>query len=298
MARNVLWSKSSLSLLTAASLAISGCTTNPLATQTGYSLTPFGGNGRYSYNRTPFLNVAPNGNTIPTSVAQMPSRNEAANVAARPVVGAAPAPPVQRRMRTVPAPSGGSSFITSSYGFDGALTNAGTPIDLGTAVPNSLFGLIRSAIAARPLRLPSCLKDEARPVPISTLATALGKNLPVRDYIPGFYGAPWVAKVGHSLLAILNAYAPKDPTEPIPKPDIRVYRDWFARKSGRASFVRQGNAIVFRGDRAVLYRVYVGGLVQCLDIVAPRGSAKAAGYVYYQHDGRMYETTTEFGIAR
>lgn len=181
------------------------------------------------------------------------------------------------------------------YGFDGKPTREGSPVDIGRPVNGTLFGLIPTANAGSLKAIPACLvsKPAVQPTAIRSLAT--GKILPLAGDLPQFYNEPWTARDGNSLIAMLDVQAARDSSEPVPDPRLQVYRDWYLPgHSKRPAFSRRARAEIFRGKKAVLYRVYGDGPIGCIDLVDPKGGRTATGYVYYGMHGQPYESKVKF----
>lgn len=181
------------------------------------------------------------------------------------------------------------------YGFRGQPTTEGSPVDIGRATGGELFGFVPAANAASFKSLPACLVTTPAVQPTAIRNLASGKILPLAGDIPQFYNEPWTARDGSSLIAMLDVQAARDSTEPVPDPRLQVYKDWYLpRHSTDPAFSRPVRAEVFRGDNAILYRVYGDGPIGCIDLVDPKGSPTATGYVYYGMHGVPYESKVKF----
>lgn len=192
-------------------------------------------------------------------------------------------------------PSVPSVPFGAAYDFGGSpVAGSGTPIDLGYPVTHSEFALIRSANAGQPLREGACL-DATPHVATSVRNLATGAPLPVRDYLPGFYGAPWTATMNGNLIALLGVYVPRDASLPIPRPDVQIYRN-YAGGNKKVSFSKKTTVNVYRGSKAVLYRVFVNGPAKCLDLVVPKGIRNGKGYLYYPRQSGIYAATGSFDL--
>lgn len=190
----------------------------------------------------------------------------------------------------------GPHVPASGFGFGGSPVGLGTPIDLGGSGGWSLFGLIGSADAARPVIMPACI-DGAAPAQTAPVMPRVAAT-PIRKFLPQFYGAPWTARAGASLVAVLDDYAPRDKAKPVPPPKLRIYRGWFAGDRGEAAYAQAGQAMIYRGATARLYRIYAPAPLVCIDIIDRRGSSLAGGTIYYRRGGRLFEVTTMFRIAQ
>jgi hypothetical protein len=168
----------------------------------------------------------------------------------------------------------------------------GTSIDLGdrrTHLPASLI----SKFFPDEFLLPSCLTE----IPPDAEAATPGKPLPVRDDWPGFYGAPWIARLDGNLLVLLNVYAPRNSALPVPPPRFEIY----PAAAPAPAFSVPAPAKLYRGSKAVLYRVFLNGEnpdipLRCLDLTVQNGENNGIGRLYYQKYHHYYESDTDFVI--
>jgi hypothetical protein len=171
----------------------------------------------------------------------------------------------------------------------------GTNIDLGdrrTDLPGSLIAKFFPA----EFMLPSCLTE----VPPDAGAVPRQKLLPVRDDWPGFYGAPWIARLDGNLIVLLNVYAPRNSGLPVPPPQFELYPAYTGTAPTPALSVL-APAMLYRGSKAVLYRVFLdaesqAGPLRCLDLVVQNGENNGIGRLYYQKYHHYYESDAEFVI--
>lgn len=185
-----------------------------------------------------------------------------------------------------------NTTTSTEYDFGGKPDAGDEVIALGDPVGKSMFSLISTA-NADPLTIGSCRKDRPHiATAVKNLAT--GENLTVRDALPGLYGAPITGMMNGNYIAIIGAYAPKDAGTPVPEPKFEVYRD-YAQKHGRIpSFAREVPVNVYRGSDATLYRMFVGGQMECMDLIVPSKQAANKGNLYYLHDGKTYVAQAGF----
>ena len=168
----------------------------------------------------------------------------------------------------------------------------GTYLDLGdrrTSLPASLL----SRFFPAELVAPSCLTQPPPPVPAPGLPPL--SPLPVRDDWPGFFGAPWTARVNGTLIAMLQVYAPRNTALAAPGPQFQIYPNYNGQQL-TPSFSTRATASFTRGSKAVLYRVFVNGPVRCLDLVVQNGENNGTGHLYYQRFHHYYETDAVFQI--
>lgn len=184
------------------------------------------------------------------------------------------------------------------YDFGGSPAT-GEMINLGVAENHSMFSFIRSANAA-PVMMGSCLGD----TPHDAMAVrnfATGDEFPVRDAIPGLYGAPITGIMNGNMIAVLSPYAPRDAGSPVPMPTLQVYRDYTKHHSRHASFSERVPVNVYRGSQATLYRMFVkapGAPIECMDIVLPSQRIVPAAKVHYVHAGKQFVAQDTFSVKR
>lgn len=181
------------------------------------------------------------------------------------------------------------------YGFDGVPLKRNYQVDLGTRTSSeSLFSFIPNAHADTPVVINSCLGDSPRDsTDIRNLAT--GKTLKIRDAVPGLYGQPWMGSQGHSTIALLHVYAPRDAAAPVPPVTVEFYRKDHGKVGKHPLYVdRHASVNVYRGKDATLYRVFTHGPAQCLDLYVPYRAAAGAGMVIYPNAGREYKATGKY----
>jgi outer membrane protein OmpA-like peptidoglycan-associated protein len=202
-------------------------------------------------------------------------------------VAAAPPPPA------VPA----SRLPAGAYDFGGSpLRGMPAPIDLGTIESHSMFSFIRGAHAGDvPVRIGACTTD--RPHLASAVRNlSSGRVLPVRDDLPGFYGAPWLSEPHGNLVAILDAYVPKSSGLPVPDPRLDIYRDYARFHERQPTYSRLEPVNVYRGRRGTLYRVFVGGPMRCMDLFVPARAGEGKARIYYPRIGQSYLATATFAV--
>ena len=172
--------------------------------------------------------------------------------------------------------------------------------DFGREVaPRSLFSLIPAAYAAGGPVVPTCRTDRPR---ISNGVKSLRdqKNISVTQYMPGLYNTSWMDTVNGNLVGLANVAVLRDGGAPANKPNLYVYRDYKLGNGAKPDFVSQPDVNAYRGDKAMLYRVFVDGPIRCLDVVFPydnSGEARNSNLYYDKHDD-VYVTAFKPKIAR
>ncbi|OPX53914.1 hypothetical protein, partial [Oceanospirillum multiglobuliferum] len=122
--------------------------------------------------------------------------------------------------------------------------------------------------------------------------------LNVRDYLPGFYGAPWATSMGGNLVSLLDVRVPSDAGSPIPEPKLQIFKGYKGNAKQKPSFSARVPVNVYRGSEATLYRVFVDGPMQCLDLIVPNQQPLASGNIYYTHRDLDYTATGNFALMR
>ncbi|MFM0157024.1 OmpA family protein [Paraburkholderia sediminicola] len=195
-----------------------------------------------------------------------------------------------------PRATASAGKIGPGYDFGGNLTSGGgIPVRLGSAPAKSSFSLISSANANAPMTLNSCLGD--RPHNASAVRNlATDQVLNVRDYLPGFYGAPWAAGLNGNLVALLNVRVPSDAGSPVPQPELKIYKDYTGNVTQKPSYSSRVPVNVYRGSDATLYRVFVDGPMRCMDLIVPNSKPRATGNVYYTNRSVDYTASGDFAL--
>lgn len=198
--------------------------------------------------------------------------------------------PDPRHFASNAAPSSPTTKHSRSYDFGGSPSTGADEINLGNKIDSSSLSLIRSANAAEPVVVGSCVKDRPHDsTSVRNLST--GSALPVEDAIAGLYGEPITGMMNGNLVAILNAYAPKDAGVPAPEPKLEIYKDYAKKHVARPSFAKTVPVYVYRGTDATLYRLFVNGPMECMDVVV---KSSIGGKVYYIRDGKQYVASGNF----
>ena len=198
-------------------------------------------------------------------------------------------------------PSAMTSHAIDTYGgynFGGDPNHGtGAAINLGDSVGHSMFGLLNTAQAAAPVILPSCLNDAPR---ASTLVRnlATGEALAPRYYLPGFDNNVWASNVNGNLVAITGATIPVDGGAPVPTPKVLIYKDYRGNTGQAPNFDRPVPVNVYRGADATVYRLFVHGPAQCVDLVVPTRQFAGKAHLYYARAGGLYQAEPGFAVQR
>ena len=186
--------------------------------------------------------------------------------------------------------------LSGAYDFGGRpLQGSGAPIDLGAPQMHSMFSFLRTANAEAPVEVGACTLDQPH-IAESVRNLATERVLPVRDAVPGFYGAPWISEPHGNLVAILNAYVPKAAGLPVPEPRLEIYKDYSRYHQRVPSYARLVPVNVYRGSRETVYRMFIGGPIRCMDLIVPTDNAAGPAEIYYPNQGTTFLASSTFHI--
>lgn len=183
----------------------------------------------------------------------------------------------------------------SRYAFNGHPLSHGYSVSLGASEgKSSSFGFIKTAEASTPVEVHSCLGDQPRSATaIKNLAT--GAEMKSGPPIPGLYGQPWMGKEGRARVALLHVYAPQDAGAPVPPVKVEFYRTIKGKTQKHPTYVdRKAPVNVYRGQKATLYRVFLKGPAQCVDLYVPRRSPVGHGLLVYRHHNKEYSAVGKY----
>ncbi len=216
--------------------------------------------------------------------------NPPASVVAKNAAPSAPADQPDTGFGTV----GEAQASYSGYDFGGKpVIGAPEMVALGQTNSTPGLSLISSAYAAQPMNIEACVLDHPRhSSPVVNYAT--GQALSVDGAIPGFYGAPWEGGFNGNLVDALHVYVPSDTGAPVPEPTVEVFKNYHTGMT-KANFSKTVPVNVYRSQNKVLYRMFVGGPMKCMDLVVSDNTPQGQGTLYYDHDGKLF--TADGGLA-
>ena len=231
----------------------------------------------------------------------------------------APVPPatdasIAANTRSTPASNAAATNVSAQSNAPTAKAGAnaldfgGTPVaggkgdvDIGnleTSRPD--FSLISSAQADEPF-IGACWRDRPR-ISRSVKSLKTGKDYATSDYMPGLYSTSWTDTVNGNLVALTGVAVLRDGGLPAAKPTLLVYQNYDPAKSATATpaLKEVPDVNVYRGEKAVLYRVFGSGAVRCMDVVIPYGNSTSApnSRLYYARAQATYVTNFNPKIAR
>lgn len=199
--------------------------------------------------------------------------------------------------KTVSAPRSRARRRYVGYNFGGTPLKSAKvkSINLGAPVVHSIFSVISEAHAGTPLVVGSCMSDHPRlATAVRNLAT--GRDLLVLDDMPGFYGAPWLGGFHGNLVVVNDVHVPRDSGSPVPEPDLMIYKRYRGNGNAKPSYAAHVPVNVYRGEKATLYRMFVNGPLQCIDLVKPNHPGNAEGRLYYTKGSETYLAIGAFAL--
>jgi len=169
----------------------------------------------------------------------------------------------------------------------------GVPASTLTSAPDFAGGA-DAAHAARPV-VPTCNADRPRAANgVKSLATQ--KDLPMSDYVPGLYNTSWSDTVNGNLVGLTNVDVPRDGGAVSGKPTLLIWKNYNPKKKmPPADFQANPDVNIYRGSQAILYRVFVGGPMKCMDVWFPytdTGESRNSN-LFYDRQQSLYVSTFE-----
>lgn len=163
--------------------------------------------------------------------------------------------------------------------------------DIGALIPQRpTFSLIPTAYAAD--NTPpgaTCAQDRPR-VSHGVKSLRSLREISTTEYLPGMYGTSWVDNVNGHLVALTGVTVLRDGGQPASQPKVLVYKDYSPNAKAQPTFQAVAEINTYRGRDALLYRVFINGPVQCMDVVLPYGGSKEAkgSQLVYRRAGNPY----------
>lgn len=174
-------------------------------------------------------------------------------------------------------------------------------VDIGNLPSTSgVFSIISSAHADEPMA-GSCAQDRPR---ISHGVKSLkdGKEFSSSDYLPGhnLYDTSWADMVNGQLVTLQHVAVLRDGGAPARRPQLQVYRDYKGNVGAKPSYSSVPEVNTYRGDKAVLYRVFVNGPMRCMDIVIPNRNPVEApeSQLYFDRGQTLYTASFNPKVAK
>ena len=175
----------------------------------------------------------------------------------------------------------------------------GVPAATLTSAPDFAAGTVGGGADAgtkafRPI-VPTCNADRPRAANgVKSLATQ--KDLPMSDYVPGLYNTSWSDTVNGNLIGLTNVDVPRDGGAVTGKPTLFIWKNYNAKKKmPPADFQASPDVNIYRGSHAILYRVFVGGPMKCMDVWFPytdTGESRNSN-LFYDRQSSLYVSSFE-----
>lgn len=166
--------------------------------------------------------------------------------------------------------------------------NRTKPVDIGK-LPSAtgVFSIISSAQADEPMA-GSCTQDRPR-VSRGVKSLKDGQEFAPRYYLRGFSDVTWSGMANGQLVTLANVAVLKDGGTPARHPKLLVYRDYKGDVGAKSSYSSAPAVNAYRGDKGVLYRVFVNGPLRCMDFVVPNNRPMdASTNLYYDRGKTLY----------
>ena len=194
----------------------------------------------------------------------------------------------------VPA-KGKKASKANSTGYD----FGGVPAATLTSSPDFAAGTVGNAggsgvNAGRPV-VPTCNADRPR-VSNGVKSLATQRDLPMSDYVPGLYNTSWSDTVNGNLIGLTNVDVPRDGGAVGGKPTLYIWKNYNPKKKmPPADFQASPDINIYRGSNAILYRVFVGGPMKCMDVLFPytdTGESRNSS-LFYDRQQALYVSSFE-----
>lgn len=199
------------------------------------------------------------------------------------------------------APSAGAAKTASLANPAAGYDFGGTPaaqktvaIDIGRPLSKPGFDLISPAMADDTPTARSCAED--RPRYANAVKELQGnREYHVSQYLPNLYDTSWTDTVNGNLVALTHVAVLRDGAAPARNPTVLIYKAAHGKPNtgSKADFNGVAHVNTYQGERGLLYRVFVNGPIQCMDLVLPRDQAVHAvnSNLYYQAGGTKMVAT-------
>lgn len=216
------------------------------------------------------------------------------------VQAAAPKQPVPQKSTRSKSESAGSRTL-ANYNFGGEPYDQTAALDLGSALDSSVFSFISNANAAEHVVVRPCIFDSPRSAgSVQNLQTGedLNPERSIADAIPGLHDQPIMGSVNGHFILVVHPYAAKDSAVKTPKPTLEVFKDYQTNKKNYPDFKEKVPVNVYRGKDATLYRMFVNGPMQCMDLVVDSKNPKIEGKIYYTQQGSEYVAVNPMSLKK
>ncbi len=172
------------------------------------------------------------------------------------------------------------------------ITNQNTTVNIGKIEKvKPKFSLISEAEASDIQHISTCNLDRPRNSgQVKSLKDS--KEYKVYEHLPGLYGGSWSGKVNGHLVALTKVAVLRDDNSLAKNPDLIIYKDFKGDKD-KPFYQSTPEVNVYKGDQALLYRVFDSGAIKCIDVVVPNNSPKSApnSTIFYSKNKILHSTS-------
>lgn len=164
-----------------------------------------------------------------------------------------------------------------------------TYVDLGKPLGDKRdFAFISVANADEPMAV-SCMDDRPR-VSHGVKSLKDGKEFATSEYLPGMYDSSWTTMSNGNLVALTHVAVLRDGGAPARRPQLLIYRNYDGNPNAHATYAVTPEVNTYRGERGLLYRVFIDGPVRCMDIVIrpKRRDEAPESNLFYPRGQTMY----------
>ncbi len=230
----------------------------------------------------------------PAHAGAAPGRTTPALPAVTPATRPPAAPPELASVQSSAGERAGIDFGGVPASTVTAAADFGTPL-----VPTPSFSLISTAYASGGPVVPACSADRPR---VSNGVKSLRdqKDISVTEYMPGLYNTSWLDTVNGNLVGLSNVAVYRDGGSPANRPNLFIYKGYKPGSGAKPDFTAQPEVNAYRGDKAILYRVFVDGPVKCIDLVFPYDNSGEArnSNLFYDKQSSLFVAAFKPRIAR
>lgn len=194
------------------------------------------------------------------------------------------------KVAVVPAPQVSTATPVAQARFDFGGKSSSERIaalDIGPIAAPSSFNILPVAQANDTPLTRSCEYDKPR-IANGVKSFKDNKEIATADYMPGLYGTSWTDNVNGHLVALTRVAVLRDGGAPAGKPQLLVYKNYTPGSKAKPDYSIAPEVNTYKGQKALLYRVFVGGPINCLDIVIPNSDPNSSkeSWLYYDSDGK------------
>lgn len=201
--------------------------------------------------------------------------------------------------KTIVASSAKTSKVKPLFDFGGQPLASGSGAPNIGALNNDLgFSIIKTAHAGSDM-VHSCTED--RPRAIGEVKSLSGSvTYAGADMAPGAYDTSWAGMANGNLVSLTHVAVTRKDGTLIRKPELRIYRNFTGDAKAKADLIGFPEVNVYRGDQAMLYRVFGTKGVRCVDLVIPNRAPMTApsSAIVYDRGNQVYYAAAAFNNTR